>query len=365
MKNQTGTVNRGLLLVVLVTVVLYDGRPILIPLFFAIMMAMLMAPVCSRLDNRGFHRIASALICVFILLVVFLGMFAIMVGQLSGFIMDLPSFEERATTFLVAAQEFIERKFDIPVADQTAFLKEQTATAGEFVRSYLTGVLRSTLQLLAGLIIMLVITFLILFEKEKYHAFFLRFVHDGPQQSGAQMLNSIGKVSQHYLVGRAVSIIILFILYAVALLIIGIENALMLAAVAALFNIIPYLGPILAALFPCMVALATEPDMAPAIWVLVSFCVFQAIDNYFVTPYFLGGEVSLSALSTIIAMICGGFIWGVAGMILFIPMVSILKIILDHIPGLEHYGALLGEKGQRPSQHMGAWFRKLFGRKRG
>ena len=170
-------------------------------------------------------------------------------------------------------------------------------------------------------------------------------------------------VAQHYLVGRAISIITLFVLYAIALLIIGIENALLLAALAALFNIIPYLGPILAAVFPVMVALVTEDSNQPALWVFISVCVFQAIDNYFVTPYFLGGEVSLSALSTIIAMIVGGFVWGIPGMILFIPLLSIVKIIWDRIPGLEHYGQVIGDEGERPSKNIGAWFKKVFGKR--
>jgi predicted PurR-regulated permease PerM len=220
--------------------------------------------------------------------------------------------------------------------------------------------LRSSIQLLAGLIITLVLTFLFLFHKEKYFSFFLKFTAGDTQKQKEEVLNNIGRVSQHYLVGRAISIIMLFVLYAIALIIIGIKNALLLAAVAGIFNIIPYLGPILAALFPFLVALVTEDGYQPAIWVLVSFCLFQALDNYFITPYFLGGEVSLSALSTIVIMICGGLIWGIAGMILFIPMLSIAKIIFDNIPGLKHYGYLIGDDGSRPMQNISTWFKKFF-----
>jgi predicted PurR-regulated permease PerM len=98
--------------------------------------------------------------------------------------------------------------------------------------------------------------------------------------------------------------------------------------------------------------------------VAISFSVIQGIDNYFVTPYVLGGEVSLSALSTILIIICGGFLWGIAGMILFIPMLSIAKIIFDHIPSLQHIGALIGEKGERPSSSIAGWVGRLFGEKK-
>ena len=157
---------------------------------------------------------------------------------------------------------------------------------------------------------------------------------------------------------------VLFVFYVLTLWIIGIENALLLAAIAALVNIIPYVGPLLAGIFPFVIALITKDSMQPAIWVLIMFTVIQGIDNYFVTPYVLGGEVSLSALSTIVFIICGGFLWGVPGMILFIPMLSIAKIIFDAVPTLQPYGYLIGDVGKRPSANLSQWFGNLFGGKK-
>lgn len=316
MKSQLLKINQVLLFAVLLTVILYYGRQLLILLHFAALLAMLMAPLCRRLDDKGLHRAVSCLVCVAILLFIFLLMLAIPVGQISGFVKDLSLLEQNANELLISVQGFTERKFDIPIAEQTEFIRNETKNVGRFLRAYMTGVLKSSLQLMAGLVITLVLTFLFLFHKEKYYSFFLKFTVGNTQQQKEELLTRIGKVSQHYLVGRAISIVTLFVLYAIALFIIGIKNALLLAAVAGLFNIIPYLGPILAAVFPFLVALVTEQSFQPAIWVLVSFCLFQALDNYYVTPYFLGGEVSLSALSTIVIMICGGFVWGIAGMIL-------------------------------------------------
>ncbi|HYH14913.1 MAG TPA: AI-2E family transporter [Flavisolibacter sp.] len=363
MKERLAKVNHVLFFLVLLTVVLYYGKPLLIPLFFAIMMAMLMAPVCRWLDGKGIHRILSALICVLILLVIFLSMLGIMVGQISSFVGDLSEVEQQSNQLLVSIHQYIEKRFKIPTDQQIAFLQRETSNIGAFLRTYLTNMLASSVQLVIGLVFTLVFTYLFLFHKEKYYAFFLKFTKGDTPQQKEELLDRIGLVSQHYLFGRAISIIVLFILYALALVIIGIKNALLLAAMAALVNIIPYLGPIIAAVFPFAVALVTEESAQPAIWVLISFMLFQAIDNYFVTPYFLGGEVSLSALATIISMIIGGFLWGVSGMILFIPIFSIVKIIFDQIPGLEHFGYLIGDQGSKPSKHLGAWFRKLFSKR--
>lgn len=199
-----------------------------------------------------------------------------------------------------------------------------------------------------------------LFHKEKYHLFFLKFSIGANQPEKEDLLSSISHVAQQYLKGRAISILFFFVLYLITLLVIGIENALLLAAVAALVNIIPYLGPVLAAVLPTISALLTETDWQPGLWVLICFCLIQALDNYFVTPYFLGAEVNLSALTTFVAIICGGLVWGIMGMILFIPLFSIAKIIFDHVPSLQHYGMLIGDQEKKPTDKFLGWLKRAF-----
>ena len=355
-------INQNLLFLVLITVILYYGRPILVPLVFAIMLSMLMAPLCRWLDAKGMSRVVSCIICILILLMVFLGMIAILMAQLSGFIQDLPLFEQKTNEMLISIQQFIERQFDIPVAKQTEMIRSETRNISQSIGKYFTSVLRSSFQLIVNLIIILVFTFLMLFHKEKYYTFFLKFSAGSDMEQKELVLNSISLVAQQYLKGRAISIMIMFVLYLISLWTLGIKGALLLASVAALVNILPYIGPVLAAVVPFAVAIVTENHWQPAMWLLLSFFAIQALDNYFLTPYFLGGEVSLSALSTFLAIICGGFIWGIAGMILFIPMLSIAKIIFDYVPQWNAYGFLIGDPGAKPTDRLVKWFNRVLER---
>jgi predicted PurR-regulated permease PerM len=364
MNDQLLRVNRGLLFFVLLTIVLYYGKPLLIPFTLAILLAMLMAPLCRWLDNKGWNRALSSGFCVFIILIVFVLSITVLAAQFASFIKDLELIEQRTTELLATIQQFVENRFGISVEEQSQFIKSNK-TEGNLVQPYLKKLFTGTLQTFATLVFTIILMFLFLYHKERYHTFFLKFAPGATPADKDQVLQSIKLVSQHYLVGRAFSIVGLFILYAIALLIIGINNALLLAGVAALFNIVPVIGPVFAALLPFVVALVTESSLQPAIWVLITFCLFQLLDNYYLTPHFLGGEVNLSAVATIIIMVCGGFIWGIAGMILFIPMFSIAKIIFDRIPGLQHYGYLIGNSGTRPSKKVNEWFRKLIFRTKG
>jgi predicted PurR-regulated permease PerM len=129
----------------------------------------------------------------------------------------------------------------------------------------------------------------------------------------------------------------------VGLLIIGIKYAILLGCIAALLTIIPYVGTLIGGLFPFMMAIVNEDSWTPALWVGGLMIFIQALDNYFIEPYVIGGEVNLSALATILAIVAGGFIWGVAGMFLFIPMLAITKIILDNVEKLRPLGFIISD----------------------
>jgi predicted PurR-regulated permease PerM len=73
------------------------------------------------------------------------------------------------------------------------------------------------------------------------------------------------------------------------------------------------------------------------------FAFVQFLEGNFITPNIVGSKVGVNPLAAIVALILGGMIWGVAGMILSIPFTAILKVIFDHVPGLEPIGFLLGE----------------------
>lgn len=358
MKVSSVKVNQFLLFWILLVIILIYGRRILIPITFAAFLSMLMSPLIDFLDRKGLKRVFSTIVCIIILLAVIVLIGLIIVGQVSSIKEDLPVIEERVNQLTMRLHDYIEASFDYSVNLQQEYLREQVSDLGTSSGNYLTKVLAGASNFVMQTIITLVVTFLLLFDKEKYRSFFMRVMKAEDRGEKHEILNRITKVSQQYLLGRVVSIAILFILYYIALVIIGVENALLLAAVAAIVNIIPYLGPILAGVFPVIMALVGFDSFEPAIWVIVSFSIIQGIDNYFVTPFFMGGEVNLSALATILIIICGGYIWGIIGMILFVPLLSMVKIVLDHTEDLKPYGYLLGDpSGQRPSKRFHKWLR--------
>ncbi|HMG93995.1 MAG TPA: AI-2E family transporter, partial [Chryseolinea sp.] len=226
-----------------------------------------------------------------------------------------------------------------------------------------TRMLGSMASTITSLVLSLLFTFLFLYNKERYESFFIRLFKEHDTSEVKSIVAKISQVSEQYLLGRTYSIVILFICYTIGLLIIGIKNALLLAAVASLLTIIPYAGTIVGSIFPVVMAIVTEDSYQPVIWTAVLMIVIQAVDNYFIEPYVVGGEVNLSAMATILTIVCGGLIWGVAGTILFIPLLGIIKILCDHVEPLKPYGFLVGDPaGNKPSK-ISAWVSKFFKKK--
>jgi predicted PurR-regulated permease PerM len=356
--------NQYLFFAVLLVVVLYFGKPVLIPITFAALLAMLMAPVCRYLDKKGFKRALSSFTCILIIVVTLLGMFAVIGGQFAAFSDDYPKIEQKAKKYFQEGQALIEEKLGVSPKKQEEAIKEQVKSSpqggGGFVTRFFGGLTSS----IAGLILTLVYTFLMLFNKEHFEEFFVKLYKNEDEGRVKTVVGKIATVGQKYLTGRATSVMIIAILYAIGLSIVGIKNAILLAGVAAILTVIPYVGTVLGGLFPVVTALATEDSINTALWAGVVLIVIQTIDNYFIEPNVVGGGVNLSALVSILSIIVGGMIWGVAGMILFLPLAGIVKIICDNVEPLNPIGHLLGEPDEGKPSKIKLWIQEKLGKKK-
>jgi predicted PurR-regulated permease PerM len=363
MKGILQRINQYLLFGILLTVALYYGKIVLVPIVFGIMLAMLMTPVCRRLDSKGWPRAASCTVCIIILLVALCGLLGIVVAEVKSFVKDIALIEEKARETIRAAQDFIEEKFHIEPEQQAALAKKQVDSMSSSAGTYISMIFGGMASAIGGILLTLAYTFLFIYNKERYETFFIRLYKNEDPRKVKEIVGQVSHVAQQYLTGRAMSVATLTVLYAIGLLIIGIKNALLLSAIAALLTIVPYIGSAIGGLFPCAMALVTEDSIQPALWVIGVITFIQAIDNYFIEPRMVGGEVNLSALVSIMSIIVGGLIWGVAGMILFIPMLGIAKIVFDHVESLKPYGYLIGDPDENRSPSLSQWIAQKFKKK--
>ncbi len=358
-------VNRFLLLGVLVTTILYFAKQVLIPVTFAIFFAMLFTKLSNKMESKGVKRIITALLSLLIIIAVTFGIGALVFMQSKKLAKELPQIEEKAKKFKTNAENYISVKLDIPKEKQEELISKKIKTFMESSGDGLKNFFAGFIGMIGSAVMVLIFTFLFLYQREKYESFFIRLCDKTQPEEAKKLIQKISTVSQSYLTGRALSILIFTALFTTGFMIIGLKNAFLLAFIAALLTIVPYVGSIVGGLFPFAVALITEDDTNVAIGALAVIVIIQGIDNYFIEPYIIGGEVSISGFFTILILLIGGLVWGVAGMILFLQMLGVAKIVFDSVPELQAYGYLIGDqKEEKTSGRIMEKIKGLFKKKK-
>lgn len=355
--------NAVLLCGVLICVILYYARQILIPVTSAALLAMLVAPFSNWLEGKGIKRVWSTLLSILLVLVVILSIIMLVIAQAQKLSSDIPQIQLKTANMFHDLQVWIENNWHISAHEQMSFLKEQAQFFLESSGSFLKSTLAGLTVVAGGVVLIIVFMFLLLYQREKYEAFILKLYRGNDPDKARLVLQKTTRIAQYYLVGRLISIAILTALFTVGLMLVGVHNAFLLSLVAALLTIIPYIGSVIGGLFPFFVALITADSSTTALWALGVVILVQSFDNYFIEPYVVGGEVNISAFFTILILAIGGILWGVAGMILFIPLLGIAKIVFDNVETLEPYGYLVGDQEQdRQSKRLLQKIKKLFGK---
>ena len=303
---------------------------------------MLLYPVCNYLEKHKIPRILSIIISYVLVFVIFAGIIAFFSSQVINLFDDIKDFGKTLTKLLDKLIYFINHSI-LPANTNLQEIYKQGS--GSLLESS-TGIIRKTItsstNFVAFVIFVIVYTFLFLLYRTAFKNFFLLFFKKQNKEYAYELLNSIPKVIQNYFYGMFIVIITVGTLNGIGMWIIGIDFPFLFGYLAAVLTIIPYIGTTIGGLLPTFYALVTYDNLWMPASVMVLYFSIQTIEGNILTPKIVGNKVSLNPLFALISLLVGGLLWGIAGMILFIPIMAIVKVIFDHIESLQHYGILLG-----------------------
>jgi predicted PurR-regulated permease PerM len=208
-----------------------------------------------------------------------------------------------------------------------------------------------------------------MYYRDKFKKSVLRFVPPENRGTTKKILDEAGKVSQQYLFGRFILILVLMVLYSAGLAILGIKQAILISFIAALLSLIPYVGNLIGyGIALLMGTLTSSGGMGTIIGVSAVFGLAQFVESYILEPFIVGQKVNLDPTLTIVGVVLMGMVWGLAGMVVAIPLLGIVKVISDHVPALHPVGYTLGTEGTEAdwTKKIGEWMkrRKKTGRRR-
>ncbi len=315
----------------------------LVPAGFGALLAMLLLPLNRRLERIGCSRILAISLSVVLILAVFFLLGWLFTTQILNFADDLPTIREQLKGKFTELQEFVTLNFGVSSDKQMKFMKEESDALLQSAGTWGTGILLSAGAMFAGFALILVHIFLFLLYRGRIKKFFLMVLPDAGHAKAESIIEEIATVTRKYLTGVVTVMIILSILNSIGLLALGIPNAIFFGILAAVLNVVPYIGVWIGSALPIFMAIISKDSMAYPIGVIAVFSASQFIDNHFLTPRITGSQVRLNALAAIAIIIIGDIVWGLGGMILFVPMAGMLKIVFDNIDSLKPFGYVIGD----------------------
>ncbi|MFC4713029.1 AI-2E family transporter [Planococcus dechangensis] len=189
-----------------------------------------------------------------------------------------------------------------------------------------TGVLISALT---SLIVVPFVLFFLLKDGDRLPASFLRLLPQDSREEGAKILHDMDENLSAYIQGQAIVSLFVGVFCFIAYLILGVDYAIILALVATVTNVIPFLGPVIGAIPAVVVAFFQDPILA--LWVLIAIVIIQQVESNLISPNVMGKKLSVHPVTIIFLLYIGGNLAGLVGMILVIPTYAVGKAIVQNL----------------------------------
>lgn len=335
--------NTILLFCFLVIIGLYYGASFLIPLTFGIFFSTLVVPVSNFLERRaGMGRLLSSFISTFILLIGVGLVFFFLFQQLGIFANDLIDRKEEIRSYITVLQEQLVSVTGFSVQEQEEMVRDRLSEIMDFAQSLVSGIFTNVTSMILQFMLVLIYVFLLLINRDKFVKFIMKYVSEDKKGETSQILSETKKVAHKYLWGRLQVMLLLGIMYTITFYAYGLPHAFLLILFGVIITIIPYIGPLLSGILPILFMIIFGGSSLEVISFAIIVIIIQLIESYVLEPIIIGSEVEQSPLFVIIAIIIGGALWGAAGLVLFVPIFGILKIIFDHNKELKPIGFLIG-----------------------
>ncbi len=305
------------LLAIICIATLFIVHEALMPLFFGILIAYLLLPVSEFLESKGVNRFVS-LCCIYLIFIsVIIAIFWIGVPHIVSGVMSL---ESAINNYLIMYTDF---NSTLP-----PFIKNSIGAfhgiSSEYINK-ITNVLIGTMSFMLDLFFGIIISFYIIKDREKIATAIIGLIPKGWRKFVFSALTDINDVCKQFIRGQLCVALVLWLMTYIGLSIIGVKYAFILGAITGIFDIIPYFGPFLG-LAPAIIVAAIDSPYK-IIWVGIIYLIVQQLEGAIISPKIMGQHVGLHPIITIMAVIIGGRLFGIVGMLLAVPACGIIRAI--------------------------------------
>ena len=344
MDNKTERVSilTGLQIILITSILLYFGRTLFIPLSFSLLISFILYPVCRKLESRRISRVGAIIIAISLLVILSSGLIWLLVSQVNDFSTMWPQVKSSLDDLLFQLSNLLSENFGIIKSQQDSYTDNMLSKITTWIFESAGPVIYQTGVALVMLVLITVISALILYHRKQFVSALIGLFPSTEKEKIISIIRDSVDSYYNFLKGMIIVYLIVGILNSVGLAIIGVPHPILFGFMASIMTIIPYAGILIASLLPITVAWITFHSIWYPFAVIALFAVIQYLEANIIFPMAVSNKLQINMLVTLVAIIAGGIIWGAAGMILFIPFLSILKLIADKSPGMESLSKILG-----------------------
>lgn len=322
----------------------YKIQSVLTYLVIAAVLALLGRPIVLFLRKKlRFPNTLAVVTTMALMLSVFLGILALFIPLIAEqsknlSLLDIESLKGNLNTLYLQTLEY----FGASTGSVNDLLNESHLEENVlkgldlgFIPNFLNSFINTLSSFGVGLFSVLFISFFFLKDSKLMQNGMLTFVPDDKESNLVKSIDKINNLLSRYFAGILLQLFILFVIYTTTLLIVGVENAIVIAFLCALFNIIPYIGPIIGGAIMVTLTMTSFIDadfstviLPKAVYVLIGLTIGQLIDNFFSQPLIFSASVKSHPLEIFLVIIIAGLLFGITGMVVAVPGYTAIKVIL-------------------------------------
>lgn len=333
---------RALATIVIIGLILYflfQIQIVIIYLVVALILTLIGNPILNFFKRRlKFNNLFGTIATLFIFVLIIFGFIMMFVPLISAqsqslSLLNTTEIEKNIAQLTHQITFFL----DSHNIDAAQMLKEANISSKvnfNFIPNFLNSILGTIGSFGMGLASVLFITFFFLKDRLMFIIGAKKILPDSQEDKILNSLDKINILLSRYFIGLLLQLFIVFVLYLIVLLIFGIDNALIIAFLCAVLNIIPYIGPLIGSVLAGILTMISnlgsdfQSETLPlTIYVLIGFWIVQIIDNNVSQPLIFSNSVNSHPLEIFLVILIAGFMSGILGMILAVPIYTILKVV--------------------------------------
>ncbi|WP_341215433.1 AI-2E family transporter [uncultured Wocania sp.] len=326
--------------IALVLYFLYQIQSVIVYVSIAAVISLIGRPIVLFLQQKlKFKNIIAVIVTMVVLIGLFIGLVSLFIPLVieQGHNLSLLNIEQLQNNIedlyreIIAYFELNQIDIEQSIKDSNVLSKIDYAIIPNFLNSVVSGLGSFSI----GLFSVLFISFFFLKDSKLFENGILTFIPDNKESRWKKSSTKIKDLLSRYFVGLIFQILILFIIYTIGLLIIGVENAIVIAFLCALLNLIPYVGPLIGGFLMVTLTMTSnlgesfsDVILSKTIWVFIVFIIGQLIDNFGSQPIIFSKSVKSHPLEIFLIILITGILFGVIGLIIAVPAYTAIKVIL-------------------------------------